>query len=361
MTHRINGRGTIRLDRMFKGIGRVARATGTNDKATAKAIDVMLTTLYQTARWDIVREIKDGIVTPLEVYSYYIKGELDNLPSTLTLQSISPAFEDWVKTHTVEDKTKKDYVYCLKALISVVGNVKIFTLGDALGTYRTHCIAQDTARMFNSTRTALLSYCTNALGADHPVRASVASTKKLKEVTTPPKQLTVVEAVETLDALPKEHKSMARTMLFTGMSWKELNGKWELLEDRLVIHGTKTKGRVRTIPRMLDQLAHPTRSLSQFKRELKKANPGISPNSFRRTFGNWMAEAGIPQHRRSRYMGHGVASMTERYERGEVERYLVDDAKLFSEYVQREWDNRHQQKEVNIPSHDMFKLVYYGR
>ena len=42
-----------------------------------------------------------------------------------------------------------------------------------------------------------------------------------------------------------------------------------------------------------------------------------------------------------------------------MERHLVADAKLFSDYVQREWKNRHQKKEVNVPSHDMMKMLYY--
>ena len=60
MTTRSNGRGTIVLDRIVPVVGRIKRASGTNEKTTFKYINAMITTLQDLARFDILRAAGHG-------------------------------------------------------------------------------------------------------------------------------------------------------------------------------------------------------------------------------------------------------------------------------------------------------------
>jgi integrase len=128
---------------------------------------------------------------------------------------------------------------------------------------------------------------------------------------------------------------MARTMVLTGMNWSEYVGGWELGDDSVTIGGTKTKERKRVIPRIINNLVKPTRSNIAFRRAIRKVNPTISPYSFRRTFALWMVEAGIPEWRRNKYMGHKPRTITEGYEEGPVERHFKDDIDTMLAYLIR--------------------------
>lgn len=61
-----NRRGSLILDRVFRGVGRLRRATGTKSVKLFEKFDKMLTTLYEGGRRDILISIRDGRLTILE-------------------------------------------------------------------------------------------------------------------------------------------------------------------------------------------------------------------------------------------------------------------------------------------------------
>lgn len=129
-------------------------------------------------------------------------------------------------------------------------------------------------------------------------------------------------------------------MALTGMGPTEYWGRWSVGTDRVHIEGTKRAARVRDVPTLFpcaiyagETLARPSITSSSFSRALRIASvaTGIacSPYDLRRTFGNWMEQAGILRSRRKQYLGHAIGDVTERYERHEVAQHLLNDgAKL---------------------------------
>jgi integrase len=156
-------------------------------------------------------------------------------------------------------------------------------------------------------------------------------------------QLSVMDANTLLNQLPSAHAAIARLMLFTGMHWSEVMGKWEVLSDRVQIFGTKTEHRVRVVPLLASNLQHPTRASKAFRAALRAVRPDLSPYSFRRSFAHWMELAQIPRSRRKLYLGHSTGDTTGGYEVSEVEAFLADDAKRLLAFIRRE-----QKAEANL-------------
>jgi integrase len=115
-------------------------------------------------------------------------------------------------------------------------------------------------------------------------------------------------------------------MAVTGMGPGELWGRWHGLADRVHIAGTKRAGRVRDVP-LVRAIRQPARGYQAFRAALQAASGGsIEPYDLRRTYATWLEAAGIPRTRRRLYLGHGASSVTDLYERHQVDAFLAEDA-----------------------------------
>lgn len=329
------GVGTFVVDIRLKAIGRIRRASGTKDRETFRAIITMLKQLHATGKHSVLREIQSGLVSPIEVYGYWIQNQLDHLPSASSLQPIQSTFNKWIETHDVIATTKRNYKSEITRFVAVVGDIPISDLAAGVAHYKVICRDSDKARTFSALRTALLAF----LRANKHTQLwkEVSDIKPLKvERKKQAPQLTVVEAHSLLHTMSKKYADVARAMLFSGMHWKEVVGKWEFQRDRIVIHGTKAAGRERIVP-IIQSFPPVTCSNISFRRALRKVRPDLSPYSFRRTYAHWMEMAGIPRARRIAYLGHGKKDTTDLYEAHQIEAYLQEDAKTFRNYVFEQW------------------------
>jgi integrase len=356
--HRSNGRGTLRLDRRYAVVGRIAKASGTNDPTTFRAILTMMAQLEQEGRFRILTEIRDGVLTPMDVYAKWVTGQLDYLTSAASLRLIIPTIPDWIASYKkVSATTQRNYTSEIERFARVVGNIPIHEVPEKMPVYLRYCQDNGIEATFNKLRVAIFSYLTKEFGKNHPLRLRAGEVERLPEVSKrQAPNFSVKEMAAIFAKLPQPHRSMARTMLLTGMHWKEYNGEWEVQEHCVHIVGTKNKNRVRDVPIMDDELVKPSRSSSSFRKALRRTHPTISPLSFRRTYARWMSEAGIPKGRRSAYMGHGVQDMTERYERSEVEAFWAQDAEQFKRYMDAELVREVKPKAKVTPVNSAFKL-----
>ena len=356
MMHRINRRGTYVIDRRYKGIGRIRRASGASSRKTFNQILSMLKELHETGRHTVLREIRDGVVTPIEAYGYWREEKLEYLPSAATLKPILPTIPDWIDKHEVSEITKRNYKSEMKRFAAFSGEtLAIQDLPAALQRYREYCTARGTHRTFNYLRTTILAYLRGTLGKNSHLWQAVSGIRLLKEVRKrQAPQLSVVEMVELIQKLPPPHADIARAMVFTGMHWSEILGEWLVEKDRVVIRGTKAKGRNRSVPLIDPDISRPARASKAFRTQLRKVRPDISPYSFRRSYAHWMEEAGITRIRRRMYLGHGDADVTDKYERVEVERFLRDDAERLKDYIFQSWEQKDIEKDTTTPQSTIF-------
>ncbi len=110
MTHRISPGGSLRIDRRFAGVGRIALASGTPDRRKFERLDVMLTELYEDGYTDILRGIKNRSWTLQEVYQAKRTGRLPYLASELVLlRNLREAVAEWVPRSAPKEASRKRY------------------------------------------------------------------------------------------------------------------------------------------------------------------------------------------------------------------------------------------------------------
>jgi integrase len=320
---RTNKRGTFVLDRQFRGVGRIKRATGTDDPKLFTLLDSMLTTLYKAGRVDILQGIHAGVLTPLEVWARFRLGELDRLPTVETMKPLKKTLEAWVEHADAGRWNKASRKYAVRAILRLAK--KSATVQDLPALLRAYSSKAGGPVMFNRARSAMQAFLRDTLSRSHPLYGQVRDVRPKRVTARRGKPQSIEELTELTAKLHPAFAAIAWSMALTGMGPGELWGSWTQQKDRIRIRGTKRAGRVRDIP-TIRPIAKPTRLYRPFLDALHEASGGtVRPYDLRNTFANWMEAAGIPRARRIVYMGHGTKDITDLYERHEVERFLQDD------------------------------------
>ena len=117
MTHRISTNGSFRIDRRFKTVGRIALASGTNDRQTFGKLNTMLTELYEDGYLDVLRGIRDHRWSLQEVYQARRTGRLSYIESELVLtRNLWDVVRAWEPQSAPSEGTRKRYGVSFAAL-----------------------------------------------------------------------------------------------------------------------------------------------------------------------------------------------------------------------------------------------------
>lgn len=325
---------TLILDRRFKGVGRIKKHTGTTMPAIRKKLSRMLDDLADKGRMDLLRAIRDGHVTLLEVHSAYQRNTLDRLPVGATLRSVGSAMEKWINGLRVPADYSQKHVESLEQsrryLVGVKQSARVAELPELLERLR-NTLGKEHPRSFNLVRSAAMAFVRQTLKKNNPLWLACAAVEPRKvPKSTRRKPLTPEQmrnwfpepATDPLDAI-------AWGMAVTGMYASEYWGKWAILSDRIHIEGTKRSARVRDVPLIQAPASPAWQHRRTFENAFRERTDQFSPIDLRRTYANWLESAGIPRTRRRMYMGHGTKDVTDLYETHEVAAFLVEDtAKL---------------------------------
>lgn len=146
--HRTSEGGTYRIDRRFKGVGRIARASGATTRTEFRKRDAFLTWLHEKGRHDVLQTIKDGKYTVTEVYAASREDRLEELMQPTTEKAILgrplwdaveawldyPVWADEDEDYERPDPTHRRYGVSFKALKSYGPLDKGATVEDLDGT-----------------------------------------------------------------------------------------------------------------------------------------------------------------------------------------------------------------------------------
>ena len=117
MTHKTSGGGSFRLDRRFKGVGRIALASGTKNRQQFQKYNAMLTELYEAGKLEILRAIRDRRVSIQQVYQAKRANQLPYLVSGLLLQAnLWSEVEAWLPHSAPAPASRKRYAVSFKSL-----------------------------------------------------------------------------------------------------------------------------------------------------------------------------------------------------------------------------------------------------
>jgi integrase len=321
---------TLVIDRNFRGVGRLKKASGTLRPDVVRRINRMLTALYEDGRLDLLRAIRDGHLTLLEVHAAYQRKELDALPTAETVKPLADAMLSWIDglrvPEDVSAKHKGSLETSRRYLKGERATAPIADLPAVLESLR-DTVGKPHPRSFNLCRAAALAFVRATLKRSHPLWLAVAAVEPRK---LPPKRQHSPLSPEQMRAwFPAPERdpvdAIAWGMATTGMGAGEYWGRWSVEGDRIHIQGTKREGRVRDVPLVMAP-AVPSMHRRTFEDKVRDRVPAITVYDLRRTYANWLEAAGIPRTRRKLYMGHSAGDVTALYELHEVRAFLAADA-----------------------------------
>lgn len=322
---------TLVLDRHFRGVGRIKRATGTTSRRMYDRITAMCTELYEDGRLDILRALRTGELSFLQVYEAHRKRALEQLPLGLTGQPLGRALQTWIDTLRVPEDYSQSHRTSLttsrKYLEQVDPRARVVDLPAVLETLR-ESLGREHARSFNLARSAAMAYVRATLKRNHPLWLACAAVEPRKVEKVTKRRPLSPDMMRALFPHPETNKldRVAWAMCTTGMHAKEYWGAWAIEGDCIRIWGTKRAGRVRRVPLVLPPATPPWKHRRNFEDALRDRTRDLVAYDLRRTFAHWMELAGVPRTRRRLYMGHGIKDVTDLYEEHEVAAFLEEDA-----------------------------------
>ena len=332
MTHQDHGHGTLIIDRRFPGVGRIKRASGTEDGKMFNALNQMLDTLWRMGRADLLLAIQAGHLHPMIVWSRFRNGNLDMLPDENSLVGLKDACAEWVSTLDCSTKHRTSLTGSFKAL-RIPRDATLADVPRLLKAYRFTALRVGQRRAFNMARTACQGLLRDTMGKRHALYGQAADVQKLTETPRKGNPQSPEDAREIRLELG-QHGDTWWSLCCTGMRPKEYwSGRWRVGPNYVQVDGTKTKASNRKVPRIYTPTPPSTETQNGFAQALRKVRTDVQPYDARKTFAGWMEEAGISRSRRRQYLGHQVGDVTEIYERVELARFLEEDADRMKAYL----------------------------
>jgi len=321
---------TLMIDRRFRGVGRIKKASGTKVLNVKRKLERMLEALYQDGRLDILRLIRDGDLTLLAAFDAYQRKALDQLPTGETMKALEVTMTAWLDGLRAPEDYSKHHIATMRTTVRYLAEVnKAGMLADlpALLDKLRDTLGKPHPRSFNLARAHVMAFVRSTLKRNHPLWLACAAVEPRKVPKTTKRRPLTPDQMRNWFPAPETDvlDAIAWSMATTGMHQKELWGRWEVLGDRVVIHGTKREARARSVP-LARVPAVPGCLRRQFENALRELTDAFTPYDLRRTYANWMESSGIPRTRRRLYMGHGAGDVTDLYEQHEVTAFLVEDA-----------------------------------
>lgn len=173
--------GSFRFDRVFEGVGRIQRSSGTDNKAEFRRRDVILTKLFENAQLETLRSFQRGDVTIEQLVEADRGGRLKSaeLLSDMALrQPLWTAISDTLPRMGSSDETRRRYFTSLAKLQRLGARWLSPTarVGDLATVDWKQLSTQwgGSAADWNHLRRALSTFLTTVLGdVYHPLRRTV--------------------------------------------------------------------------------------------------------------------------------------------------------------------------------------------
>lgn len=372
--YRTSKNGSYMIDRETP-VGHIRMASGLYNAAQFRVLNDGITELKKTPEGkDILLALLSGTITPLALFQAIRANDLSSLAIGPTGRPLLAAIRQWREDYRPPKVAKRTYEVrgeLVTHLARVVGeSAPIAGLPGAL-----RALKRDMkARSFNLDLAYASAFARDTFGKRSALYLDVRDIEPMKgTAATERRPLTpheILTLAETFDRVWKGRRGSrgdeVLAMALTGMGPSEYWGQWSLRGHYVHIDGTKRAGRVRDIPKLFpcvlwesETIPRPTVTPSSFARALNIARvaTGIdcTPYDLRRTFGNWLEQAGVLRSRRKQYLGHAVGDVTERYERHDVTRFLIEDGErvrtwLAANLGQRETAPKTEPSPSNSPS-----------
>ena len=305
--------GTPTLDVVVPGVGRIHRHIGTAIPAKVRAVRSAIRECVERGRLDVLERLRDGLVTPLEVYDAFARGTINQLTQgdPKVAGPLLPKLVEFEAVYPQSEGYRRD-IAGLRTQVEAVARrgARLSDLPDLLRSLKGRYERKGSAVTFNRHKRVAMSFASWALGQDESPLWDELRRVPTMVYKRPDKPGLTIEAFRTgVAKLPRPHAAIAWSLVLSGMNWKEytVDGWSQDPEAGVVrVHGKKRGARERVLP-YLAALTQPERAARAFRGQLHEAfGPEVTPHTFRRTFIQWADKAGIPAFFVKLYCGHAV-------------------------------------------------------
>jgi hypothetical protein len=114
---------------------------------------MMLRTLYEMGRLDVLRDVKAGRVRVMEVYERFRQGKVNEIPGGPLMRPLHPTWEAWLDGREIAARTRRDYREAWQRL-SAPGDATFADLTNLLKSHRGSSLGVR-PRTFNKDRAGL--------------------------------------------------------------------------------------------------------------------------------------------------------------------------------------------------------------
>lgn len=342
--YRSHGRGSWIVERTFRRVGLVRRATGLADRTEAVELERLLVRLSQLRRDEILQAFRDGLVSGDELFRAYQQDGIDGLPTVEHIKPLREAVATWLAESRLAERTGRDYKATFDRLLaSADERARVADLPDLLKRYRDEAKG---GRSFNLARAITRSFVSTVSGRYGRLWSELGNIRPRPTHRRSGSPQTPDDARAVSRALGR-YGGMWWSLCTSGMSGGPdgpyFLEQFEVVRQKakhgevvgLAIHGTKRRGRERVVP-LLFTPVHPLVLYPAFARALRHV--GLTANDGRRTYEAWLEASGVPKARRRRYMGHGVQDVTDLYgDEYPIWAFLGSDTQRLREHIGDDW------------------------
>lgn len=370
--HKHSPGGTLMIDRSFRGIGRIHRASGIKREATFNLFNHGLTELAdEPAGREWIRAFQRGDVEGVDLWGVIKTGKWRTPPRPETAGSLVDAIAAWredTKAQVSDDTYRVRHELVTRVRVAARGGATVEELPNVLREMKRQM--KDAPATFNLLRNYIRAFVRDTLGTRHELYQVIKHDigpivipghAKKKERKRHP--LSPGEVLLLASKFPTKHRGgaegapghghIAIGMALTGMHPKEYFGDWSQYLTHVHVHGTKREGRDRLVPKLYPStlwphrmLKRPTISKHSFERAFaaarKAAKLMCTPLDLRRSHSTWMESAGVERTLRRIIRGHGPKDVGDLYETRELQKHLADVGQLMIAWIDAQLEQRPQ-------------------
>ncbi len=349
MAHRVSKGGSYRIDRWFRGVGRIALASGAFTKDGLKKRDALLTRLYDKGRLDILRAIRGREITITEVLDADRRDELDSVVGVnrVLARNLWERVDTWVPTSAKGKQTRRRYEVSFRKLKRTGVLPETATVEDlsSVDWKRVESEWEGSAADYNHIWRAVSKFLSDVLeDVYHPFRRQVM--KAIPRRPEPPRVPDISPELfwKIVEATPEFVRSSYVVLAVTGLRVGEYLAltQFDLLPHThgIRVKGTKTaasSATVRVAPSLWGHVEAAVPSPLQYgwlrkywKRALVEveADSDLRLHDLRHCCAQWAVEEGVPEAKIQAQLRHTNPAMTRRYsaqrDRGEVASAVAD-------------------------------------
>ena len=351
--YRSMGRGSWIVQRVLLGIP-VRRRTGCHEKADAQVVEQTLLKLAEHGLRDLILAFDRKQITGPELVAGIERYGLTFQFTVENTARVRWAMWDWLLEAELAPKTRADYRWNIGALLGVklpkldetptAAQERTLRSGPVitdLPLLLARYVRKATPSMAVQVKAVAQAYARDRIpmGDQSALWRELAAIrgKRRRPRRSVQGGLSPASAREVSERLGRLGP-MWWTLCCTGMGKREywrfprepLTGRWQVLSDRIVVHGTKRESRERIVPRLTTPV-RPLLGEKRFALHLKGVGqalgiPRLTPYVGRRTFAHFLELAkSIPDSRCDAYMGHSPKSDRAKYREHDVGPYLSAD------------------------------------